>query len=278
MSAALTPPAAAPAPPGFWGTFPDTSLEQQYRADQAAADRATARAVLAVSAAAGLVFGYTDLEQPAAYLPLLIASRAAAAAVCLGVWLRLLRPLPVPAFDRLLFGWCLFMVAWNTAVQASRPPGHLGMAIAVVSMIVITYTILPLPLWRLTLVGAAHLASGLLVAVWLNPVADRAYLRGLVGWAVAANALGWVAGRRLHVRQRGLFSAVARQTELTARLERALAEVRTLRGLIRVCAWCKGIHADGEWHQLESYFGAGGRAEFTHGICPPCLARETGRG
>ena len=57
-------------------------------------------------------------------------------------------------------------------------------------------------------------------------------------------------------------------------LQAALAEVRELRGMLPICAWCKRIHDDaGYWTQIESYIAAHTRAEFTHGICPACSER-----
>ena len=54
-------------------------------------------------------------------------------------------------------------------------------------------------------------------------------------------------------------------------LENALAKVRTLTGLLPICAWCKKIRDDkGYWNQLETYIGKHSDADFTHGICPGC--------
>ena len=51
----------------------------------------------------------------------------------------------------------------------------------------------------------------------------------------------------------------------------ALDEIRTLRGIIPICAWCKKIRDDkGYWEKLETYIGAHTQAEFSHGICPEC--------
>ena len=56
--------------------------------------------------------------------------------------------------------------------------------------------------------------------------------------------------------------------------ERALAEVRELRGLLPICATCKKIRDDeGYWNQLESYVQAHSAAKFTHGICPECALK-----
>ena len=57
-------------------------------------------------------------------------------------------------------------------------------------------------------------------------------------------------------------------------LSRALANVKTLRGLLPMCATCKRIRDDrGYWNKLESYITEHTMAELTHGICPECKAQ-----
>jgi PAS domain S-box-containing protein len=54
-------------------------------------------------------------------------------------------------------------------------------------------------------------------------------------------------------------------------LQDALAQVRTLSGLLPICANCKNIRDDqGYWIQIEAYIRDHSAAEFTHGICPGC--------
>ncbi len=61
---------------------------------------------------------------------------------------------------------------------------------------------------------------------------------------------------------------------LIEELKRALAEVRTLSGLLPICAACKKIRDDrGYWSQIEEYISRHSEAEFTHGICPECAKR-----
>ncbi len=63
-----------------------------------------------------------------------------------------------------------------------------------------------------------------------------------------------------------------------AELKAALEEVRELRGLLPICAWCKSIRdVDGMWNQLESYLVRHSGITFTHGMCPDCLSRELAR-
>jgi CheY-like chemotaxis protein len=67
----------------------------------------------------------------------------------------------------------------------------------------------------------------------------------------------------------------ARERELlmrTQELERALREVKVLRGLIPICAQCKRVRTEtGGWEQLEEYVRSHSEAEFSHGICHVCM-------
>jgi hypothetical protein len=58
------------------------------------------------------------------------------------------------------------------------------------------------------------------------------------------------------------------------RAEDALEQVRTLTGLLPICAWCKKIRdEEGRWQQLERYITLHSDAEFTHGLCEDCGRR-----
>ncbi len=70
--------------------------------------------------------------------------------------------------------------------------------------------------------------------------------------------------------------AAARAREaLIAQLQKALRDVKTLRGLLPICASCKKIRSgdDGRWQQIEEYICSHSEADFTHGICPECAHR-----
>ena len=61
--------------------------------------------------------------------------------------------------------------------------------------------------------------------------------------------------------------------DTVAQLERALSEVKTLKGIIPICAKCKKVRDDeGYWSQVEDYIHKHSDADFTHGLCPDCLA------
>jgi DNA-binding response OmpR family regulator len=64
------------------------------------------------------------------------------------------------------------------------------------------------------------------------------------------------------------------QEKLISELQEALAEIKTLKGFIPICASCKKIRDDeGYWNQLEAYISKHTDAVFSHGLCPECAER-----
>jgi hypothetical protein len=56
--------------------------------------------------------------------------------------------------------------------------------------------------------------------------------------------------------------------------EKALEDVRVLRGLLPICASCKQIRDDeGYWTQIEVYIRDHSEAQFSHGMCPACARK-----
>ena len=58
---------------------------------------------------------------------------------------------------------------------------------------------------------------------------------------------------------------------LIRELQDALGKVKTLSGLLPICASCRKIRDErGDWHSLEIYIREHSEADFSHGICPAC--------
>jgi ligand-binding sensor domain-containing protein len=80
-------------------------------------------------------------------------------------------------------------------------------------------------------------------------------------------ALAVLSAHRIRVRH-----LEARERDLTARVEAALGQIKTLHGLLPICASCKKIRDDsGYWNLMETYIGAHSSAEFSHSVCPECI-------
>jgi len=74
-----------------------------------------------------------------------------------------------------------------------------------------------------------------------------------------------ISERKTHERKRD---------QLIEKLEQALAEIKTLRGILPICASCKKIRdGAGNWTKIETYICQYSEVDFTHGICPDCLSQ-----
>ncbi|PKK88323.1 MAG: hypothetical protein CVV64_19425 [Candidatus Wallbacteria bacterium HGW-Wallbacteria-1] len=63
--------------------------------------------------------------------------------------------------------------------------------------------------------------------------------------------------------------------KIIADLQKATGDIRTLQGMLPICAVCKMIRDDkGYWNQLEVYITEHSEADFTHGYCPDCARKQ----
>ncbi len=122
----------------------------------------------------------------------------------------------------------------------------------------------PTPIVVLTAHESAELvttAAGYGVAAYLTKPPDASAIQRAVTISIARH------GDLMEVRR------LCRELEShKSRLEEALADVRTLRGILPICAKCKQVRDDkGFWHQVEIYIEKHSDAQFSHGLCPPCM-------
>ncbi len=93
--------------------------------------------------------------------------------------------------------------------------------------------------------------------------------------SVLAGRDGVASGRLLVIRDLTERKRLELEREkLIGDLQSALADVKTLRGLLPICASCKKIRDDqGYWLTLERYFQVNSEIQFSHGLCPDCVQR-----
>jgi PAS domain S-box-containing protein len=88
-------------------------------------------------------------------------------------------------------------------------------------------------------------------------------IRNSAGTIIGASAIARDITERERVRKE--------REKLITELQEALAKVKTLKGLLPICAWCKKVRDDqGYWRQIEAYVRDHSEADFSHGICPAC--------
>jgi PAS domain S-box-containing protein len=82
-----------------------------------------------------------------------------------------------------------------------------------------------------------------------------------------------VGGFCTDITERGKIEKV--KAKLIVKLQKALDEVKTLRGIIPICAFCKKIRDDkGYWTQVETYVSQHTGADFSHSCCPECIKQN----
>jgi hypothetical protein len=258
----------------FDGSFASQALEEAFRQQQTADDLLLAQACCLIGVAGYALFIYIDfhLFGTAGPFTCLLTVRLTAIVISAAAWMGLRRRHAPETTDRLVLTWCLMTGMTSLFLISTRPSTYFGHACVSVGMIILTYSVIPLPLPRQTL-SALLYTAGYIVLVFR---ADQSEGR-LLAWAssaacLSANLLGALASWRLQRRRRWFFLTALREKSLRLQLEEALAEVRTLRGLIPICAYCKRVRNEEQvWQQIETYLRYHTDAEFTHGICPGCL-------
>jgi PAS domain S-box-containing protein len=63
--------------------------------------------------------------------------------------------------------------------------------------------------------------------------------------------------------------------KLIKELQEALKEIKTLRGILPFCSFCKKIRDDkGYWEQVDVYIHKHSQADISHGVCPECMQKH----
>ncbi len=255
---------------GLLGVFASPAVEntfrkQHFRDDRWLCEFLVAAGILRVSLllsadyhqfGAGSVFG------------LLLAGRLLFVLVSVWVLFALRRATSPAASDRLFVMWGFLIVAMTVCALSARAPSNSGLLLMSFAMIVVTYCVTHLPLFQQAAIALTYSTAVLLVC----RQCESRTLAAIAGAHAMSHFFGLIMSWRLNRRRREIFLARMRETELRTSLEAAAAEVRTLRGLLCICAWCKRIRDEAEtWKSVEEYVQNRTHASFSHGICPDCL-------
>lgn len=165
----------------------------------------------------------------------------------------------------LLFGCISLIITMLKAIKAKEEFAHYPFW----AMVILSLTILNDILSSQNIIGTIQLAPiGLVTFLFLQAfLISKKFSQAF--YAAEQNA------RELEELNQNLEAIVAKRTEdLSIRnreLEEALQEVKTLSGLLPICAHCKKIKDDnGYWERIEEYFEAHADIDFSHGLCPEC--------
>jgi len=207
---------------------------------------------------------------------------------CLGMYARSrLRPAFEPLYRLLVANGCALVGTnwfWNGGVSGS------GIMVAMVTLVALTAA-QDRGLYRFAgLVFIPLMSLLFLLEYWapslVTPYAGRGarfgdlYLTFLVATLVIFFIL-WLILQAYHeerTRTAQMNQRLSRNLEVLNHtnnaLEKALAEVQTLSGLLPLCSACHKIRNDkGYWDGLETYIQARSQVRFSHSLCPECAAQ-----
>jgi len=164
-----------------------------------------------------------------------------------------------------LYAWCALLMAAILMADLAVP---LRVAVGVPHIIVVLLLSPCSPDKRLAVLVAAILSLLVVAAFWAKPAAGEL-------WKVRANRAAallaiWVTTTLILQRKR-----LEDRREMAIRdRERALEEVKVLRGFLPICDSCKKNRDDRSyWTQMEAHIRDDSEAEFSHGICPECFKK-----
>jgi hypothetical protein len=175
------------------------------------------------------------------------------------------------SYDRLLAVWTVIAVTLNLLINITRPTDYYIYITLDVVYLSLIYIIFPNNLKHQIIIMLYYSAADILLLFLTKDKSVEPVFTVAITAFLLSNGLGIVA--------HWLFEYYRRKGYLNIdRAEKALAEVKTLRGFLPICSSCKKIRNDqGYWQAVEQYIKEHSEAEFTHGLCPDCFKKLYGK-
>lgn len=254
----------------FWGRFASSDMEERFRSDYLAEDLKTATFLALIYIFSTVVFLCIDWGLNAPTLLILIVPRSVILLSSAALVLRLRYPITPLLFDRWLLGWFSLNLLMELYVHSTRVASET----AVASILFVWVLTLLVPMRFSYQAGAATVATFAFMGLIIRQKPEPSSLAAILISLMLALAIGLVCSRRLHRARRQSFAAHLLERETGVLLEAALAQLKTLEGILPICSACKKIREDdGAWVGLDDYVSDHSAARFSHGMCPDCMAR-----
>jgi hypothetical protein len=174
------------------------------------------------------------------------------------------------SYSRIVFATSLGLAATLFALNALRPEGSDLPIRSPLFTIAVMYGLMPNSTFRQILPPLAFsVALMILRLTWLTGTATSD-VPGDVIILMVLNTAGVLMVRRRRALEHALDRAWQGEIDARKTTERALADLKTLHGIIPICSFCKKVRTEGNWQQIERYVQTHTHAEFSHGVCPDC--------
>lgn len=254
-------------------------FEVRCRAYYQAQDRSIYYTGVALLSIPVVIFSYSDylLFGTGPKFEVLAGVRLTSLAITAGIFTRLPQIMRSSWGDRLIALWCLHFSFVVIFINSTRPPEYIQHAMLDVLILMTYYFLFPLPMPLLAIAPIVFSVGNLIMIFVIKTSVSPLETNVLIITSVLGNALGLFTARRMHHYRRSNFLALDQEKKLRTELEEAISKVKTLQGMLPICAHCKKVRDDqGYWTRIEEYIRAHSEAQFTHGICPDCIKEHYG--
>jgi hypothetical protein len=251
------------------------ALEDRFRRESLQQDSRQMQIVVLVGLLTVAAFSATDVIS-AATIGVTHACRILVAVTMAIAVVVFRRTQSVMVFDRTTTLALWVFIAHNILISLYRPPDFTQGVVLNVLTVLSIYTAMPAPL-RIQTPPAVFLslADSTIWILYRQSVWEPFATISVLAAYLLANILGTFVSYRLHASRRRAFIHLCNEQEAGRRLQRALDELKVLRGMIPICCMCKRIRDDkGYFEALEDYLRRHSEADFTHTLCPDCLKKH----
>jgi hypothetical protein len=166
--------------------------------------------------------------------------------------------------------------ALQAFITSTRPITMAGPLVSAVLILVFTTIVVPIGPRARVLLGFLTLGA-YLIGRLTGPSGSALVAASSVGILALSFASSLLVGLTVNKSRRHEFLALREQRALRASLETAIAEIKTLRGILPICSFCKSVRDEqGAWHSIDIFVRQNTHAQFSHGFCPSCEATHYG--
>lgn len=260
---------------GLTARFESEETERRYRQALLSSDKKKITIVYILMILCSLAFMYTDFMLPdRKWLVYLLITRIISVVASLAVIGICWKAASEKTVDYVLLAAMFLYSLFFSFCSFTRPADYYFYLLLDVISIFVFYLYVPTVLiFQMTAATFFTLSEWSLFYYLKDSPGVAANLALGVAF-VTSNLFGFFASRSHHFSSRKMFCSWITEKELREKYEEAISRIKTLSGLLPICASCKKIRDDkGYWNHIENYIREHSEAEFTHGLCPDCIEK-----
>jgi len=168
-----------------------------------------------------------------------------------------------------LLAWQILMSLGFTLVDWLIPPGSPQYSMGDLAYLIALFLFMPNRLLYQILSAAFFMAIHI-VMLHHHGGFSPLWWESLLMFPVAMICSGYISWRIMQTRL-SEYRRWSSERHARVALQSAVEQVKTLSGLLPICAYCKKVRDDsGYWHEVESYIRRHSTADFSHSLCPDC--------